>query len=308
MSFTARMSKITSDNIDRNAGPKRVQPPLFCLLDSGFGQFGFAVVLSQFLQLEDLSALDVAMTNKSYRQCWLRFIAGMGKLPEVDSYKHNGCSLSWFQSRGVRLSKLVMRKDVDELSADLFAEIPDVLSQLSDIYLDRAKDCHDYVDEQILTLLGEHCTELVTLVLQNCCEIGGKWEKGVRKCTSPKFAGLCTLFEGCKKLTTFSGMYCDTIAILESLATVETHLESITLSIFREKVPNDVLHRMIKQQPQLKKLDVEGFGYAGKHHLSLQETLNCIVLNCPNFEEIRIDGINDEVGWSPTAALVVTLH
>ena len=273
-----------------------------------FGTFGrVAVALSQLLQLEDLSALDVAMTNKLCRQSWLDFVAGMGKLSNVDSFKHNACSLKWLNSRKVRLSRLEFCPSPSDINADLLNAIPNVFNKQTSIHIN---DLENYgVDEKMLMVLGKHCPELTTLVLQNCCGIGGDYEtRRVDKPISYRFAGLCALFEGCKKLTSFNGMYSDTEPILQSLATVPTQLESITLLMFCSGVTSDALHRMIKQQPQLKRLNSQGFGNAPSNKIDLQATLSGIVSNCPHFEELRIDGVyGDEVGRSPTLALMVNV-
>ena len=191
----------------------------------------------------------------------------------------------------------------DDSNLDLLNDIPAVLSQLTSISID---DDNEDVNNEMLTTMGKYCGELSSLVLQNCCEIRGDWNVTSRQPQfSKRFDGLCKLFEGCKKLKSISARYSVTQAIVETLATVSTQLESITVLLFCDTVSSDALHRMFEQQPQLKKFNAEGFGYGASKSFSLQKLLSCIVSNCPSFEELRVDGIDDEVGWNPTPALKV---
>jgi hypothetical protein len=117
-------------------------------------------VISKFLDISDIGALDSAMTNKTLRPAWLESLRVSSGEFTFDKYQHNERSLRWIFNRQIRMSILSYDRRYQKMGTELPSDynLPSLVD-LRPLYLKGAT-----ADEQI-TILTSGSPNLTSLEL-----------------------------------------------------------------------------------------------------------------------------------------------
>ena len=266
--------------------------PLFFRVKGDF----IVVLLSEWLDLNCVGRLDMALTSKTHRPKWLDALREM-KSPLINTFEHDHNSLQWMNCRGIRMTKLMFYKSAKGcLPANFSAELIHVLPQLMWINLTGC-GCDNFtgrngINDDVALLIGHHCSRLVTLVLKNCKE-------GITP------AGYNAIFENCKQLTSFVvDNAAHGSAALNCLAMHCTSLEHLEIRMQSDSEIQVPLRQVLKRQPHLKTLVVIIRQCSSLENFVLEPFVDAIVKHSPLLEELTIGGCcNHGMGLKPSPSL-----
>ena len=244
--------------------------PLFFRVKGDF----IVVLLSEWLDLNCVGRLDMAMTSKTHRPTWLEALRVM-RSPLIDCLEHDRNSLRWMNSRGVQMTKLVFCKSCKgTFAAKFFAELDHILPQLTCINF--IKNGQVRIDDGSVALIGQRCSRLATLVFGYCYREPPAILEG--------------LFKNNPELASIKIRHCFP-TMLESIATHCSRLEHLDVNVCEDMEPRSkhVLRQIICSQPHLKRLFVTSDG-DDSDHFEFEPVLSDILQHCRFLEEFSISG------------------
>ena len=122
------------------------------------------LVLSSWLDFFDFGVLDIAMSNREYRQRWLELLSRLNS-KVFEKTLHCDFSLRWLIRRRIATSNVEFWDDRDRITDNTFdaIQIPALLSI-------KIVDCVN-ISNTAICLIAEGCPFLQDIVLEGCNQI-----------------------------------------------------------------------------------------------------------------------------------------
>ena len=163
--------------------------------------------LSLWLDVRSLLTLDVAVSSDTLRPRWMMLLQTL-KSPAMDDWYHRMESVMWLSRRGIRASRLQMKKRVR--GCDI------LLLETSNLVYLGLRGCSNITDQCVIDIVMR-CRMLLGIELGDCIKVTD--------------VGVIALGTGCGKLQSIdlSGCYMVTDAGVTALSHGCGKLQSITL-------------------------------------------------------------------------------
>ena len=287
---------------------KKNEPLLFRLENN----FILITLLSEWLDLNCVGQLDIALTSKTHRSKWFEALREM-RSPLIDSFEHDHGSLRWMNSRGVHISKLVFYKSVQgSFPTDFFAELDNVLPQLTSINLDAGWDCND-INDDVAALVGQRCPKLQKLILDYCRGVSQTGYKALLKPYREEHgqAAEDDYYDDDKEHLISVTVNSPAAArpLIECISSYCTRLEHLSLRVVDSTASADMFQQAIRQQHGLKVLvlDCTWRAEALSDGFMLEPFLDNIIQHCPCLEDLLVGGfglVGTEHQDSPSLGLL----
>ena len=171
------------------------------------------LVISLWLDVRSLRALDVAVSSSRLRPRWLTVLRYL-RSDAMDNWCHNQSSLIWLSKRGIRASRLQMSIDSSPVSG---SDI--LLVDTSDIVHLGLRKCHNITDQCIVDIVN-CCHKLLSIDLAGCGKVtdaglialgagcGQLQSIDLDRCDKVTDAGVIALGAGCGQLQSINLAYC----------------------------------------------------------------------------------------------------
>ena len=174
------------------------------------------LLLSLWLDVRSLSSLDVAVSSRRLRRCWMALLKCL-RSPAVDDWGHSLSSLMWLSGRGIRASRVEMKMDTSRV------RVCDILVvDTSDLVSLGLKDCCNTTDRCVVDIING-CSKLRSIDLEGCnkvtdagvsalaAECGELQSINLSYCDKVTDAGISALGLGCGQLQSFNLGGCDEV-------------------------------------------------------------------------------------------------
>ena len=146
--------------------------------------------LSLWLDVHSLATLDVAVSSRRLRPCWLALLQCV-RSEAIDGWGHSIPSLVWLSRRGIRVSRLRMKMDTSRIrGCDI------LLLETSELVHLGLEGCCN-ISDQCVTDVINRCIKLRSIDLRGCDRVTD--------------VGISALGGGCGQLQSINLSYCDQV-------------------------------------------------------------------------------------------------
>ena len=158
------------------------------------------LLLSQWLDIRSIVALDIAISSYTLRPYWMTLLRSL-RADAIDNMHHSASSLMWLIERGIRASRLQMKDDAWRvLGCDLLQ-----LQTIDLVHLD-FDGCTDVSDECICNIaerchIFSECTKVPNTGVSALGDVCGQLQHiDLRGCDLVTDVGVSALGDGCGQL------------------------------------------------------------------------------------------------------------
>jgi hypothetical protein len=136
------------------------------------------ILLSLWLDIRSLSALDVAISCHRLRPRWMTHLPCL-RSPAVDDWGHSLSSLMWLSKRGIRASRVQMRMDTSRV------RVCDILLlETIDVVALGLRHCIKTTDKCVMDVINR-CPKLMSVDRRRCISVGCRmWSAAAHQCLS----------------------------------------------------------------------------------------------------------------------------